>query len=153
MGCASVDLKKPMADHSFPQEIFSDTDLLAYLDEALPAERASRVEQLARDSVEIRQRLVALLARRDQGGHTLGEIWRRRQLSCPSRSDLAGYLAGRLTGPEREYLEFHLHSIQCPVCQANLLDLQQKNETSGTEGVQRRQRIFESSAGGLRRPD
>ncbi len=72
----------------------SDADLLAYLDEALPEGRAVEVERAVRESGEVRQRLSALLRQRDQGGHTLGEIWRRRQLSCVSRTDLSRYLSG-----------------------------------------------------------
>lgn len=131
----------------------SDADLLAYLDEALPEGRAVEVERAVRESGEIRQRLSALLRHRDQGGHTLGEIWRRRQLSCVSRTDLSRYLSGQLPPGDRDYLEFHTGVIQCPVCLANLEDLRSLATDESTTQDARRKRIFESSAGGLRKPD
>jgi anti-sigma factor RsiW len=121
----------------------SDVDLLAYLDEALPEGRAIEVERAVRESGEIRQRLSALLRQRDQGGHTLGEIWRRRQLSCVSRTDLSRYLSGQLPPGDRDYLEFHTGVIQCRSL---------ASAESATQDA-RRKRIFESSAGGLRKPE
>lgn len=130
----------------------SDADLLAYLDEALPEGRAVEVERAVRESGEIRQRLSVLLRQRDQGGHTLGEIWRRRQLSCVSRTDLSRYLSGQLPPGDRDYLEFHTGVIQCSVCLANLEDLRSLANAESTSQDARRKRIFESSAGGLRKP-
>ena len=128
----------------------TDADLLAYLDESLPESRAADVERLVRDSAEIRQRLSGLLRQRDQGGHTLGEIWRRRQLSCLSRHDLSRYLAGQLAANDRDYLEFHTTIIQCPVCLANLEDLRNVATEVPDDQAVRRRKFFESSAGGLR---
>lgn len=132
---------------------FTEADLLAYLDEALPPQRAAEVERAVRDSAALRQRLSVLLERRDQGGHTLGEIWRRRQLSCLSRTDLAQYLNGQLSAVKREYIEFHTAVIKCPVCEANLEDLRQLAQAPIDDQSQRRRRFFESSAGKLRRPE
>ena len=87
---------------------FTEADLLAYLDEALPPDQAAEVERAVRDSVALRQRLLGLLERRDQGGHTVGEIWRRGQLSCLGRTDLSRYLSGQLSLPDRDYVEFHV---------------------------------------------
>ena len=131
----------------------SDADLLAYLDEALPEGRAVEVERAVRESGEVRQRLSALLRQRDQGGHTLGEIWRRRQLSCVSRTDLSRYLSGQLPPGDRDYLEFHTGVIQCSVCLANLEDLRSLASAESATQDARRKRIFESSAGGLRKPE
>ncbi len=132
---------------------FTEADLLAYLDEALPPQQAAEVERAIRESTALRQRLCALLERRDQGGHTLGEIWRRRQLSCIGRSDLAQYLLGQLSPAERDYVEFHTGVIHCPVCEANLEDLRQLSQVPAEGQSQRRRKFFESSAGKLRRPD
>jgi len=132
---------------------FTEADLLAYLDEALPPERAAEVERAVRDSAALRQRLSMLLERRDQGGHTLGEIWRRRQLSCISRTDLSRYLSGQLPPSERDYVEFHTGVIHCPVCEANLEDLRQLAQTPVEDQSLRRRKFFESSAGKLRRPE
>ena len=133
---------------------FTEADLLADLDEALPPERAAEVERAARDSAALRQRLSLLLERRDQGGHTVGEIWRRKQLSCLSRTDLSRYLSGQLPEGERDYVEFHTGVVHCPVCTANLEDLRQIVQAIPEAQDQRRRKFFESSAGRLRqRPD
>ncbi len=129
---------------------FTEADLLAYLDEALPPERAAEVERAARDSAALRQRLSLLLERRDQGGHTVGEIWRRKQLSCLSRTDLSRYLSGQLPEGERDYVEFHTGVVHCPVCTANLEDLRQIVQAIPEAQDQRRRKFFESSAGRLR---
>jgi anti-sigma factor RsiW len=131
---------------------FTEADLLAYLDEALPPQQAAEVERAVRESTALQQRLTALMERRDQGGHTLGEIWRRRQLSCISRTDLAQYLQGRLTPVQRDYVEFHTGVIHCPVCEANLEDLRQLSHAPEEDQSQRRRKFFESSAGKLRQP-
>lgn len=127
---------------------FSDDELLAYLDEMLPVERATECEAELRAAPELRQRVQLLIRRRDQGGHTIGEIWRRRNLSCLSRSDLGSWLLGTADDGLADYIEFHLQVIGCRVCAANVEDLQQSQATPGAP--QRRQRFFESSAGALR---
>ena len=130
---------------------FTEADLLAYLDEALPSERAAEIERAARESEAMRQRLAVLLERRDQGGHTVGEIWRRRQLSCLSRTDLSRYLSGQLPLVDRDYVEFHTGVIHCPVCTANLEDLRQLAQAVPADQDLRRRKFFESSAGRLRK--
>jgi hypothetical protein len=133
-------------------EAFTDDELLAYLDEMLPADRAAELEGTLRSSPELRQRAAALIQRRDQGGHTVGEIWRRQRLSCLSRSELGGYLLGTLEEGPAAYVEFHLRTIGCRVCAANLDDLRQAQQDA-VGARQRRQKFFESSAGALRTRD
>lgn len=129
----------------------SDAELTAFLDEMLATERASQIEKLLREQPELRQR-AALLARwRDQGGHSVGEIWRRRRLSCPSRSQLGSYLLSALEPEHENYIRFHLTTIECRACQANLEDLQQAQSATDEAQQQRRTRYFESSAGYLQR--
>src|SRR5690606_2651873 len=70
----------------------TDDQLLAYLDEMLPVEKLGAIESELRDSEELRRRLSGLMRRRDQGVHSIGEMWRRARLSCPARSQLGGYL-------------------------------------------------------------
>lgn len=128
----------------------TDDELLAYLDEMLPAERATLIEAQLRASSALRQQAALLSRRRDAGGHTLGEIWRRRRLSCLSRSQLGAYLLGTADDGLADYIEFHLRSIGCRLCEANLQDL--RAATQPTEGsAQRRRKFFESSAGKLSR--
>lgn len=131
----------------------TDSDLLAYADELLVSDEAAVIEDQLRSSSALRQRLALLLKQRDQGGHTLGEMWRRQRLSCPSRSDLGSYLLGALGADAADYIEFHLHTIGCSLCAANLADLEatQSSEVTSAEREResRQRRYFESSAGRL----
>jgi hypothetical protein len=127
------------------------SDLEAYLDEALPAEEMARIEQALRQDGKLVEQLALINQRRDRGIHSLGEIWRRHRLSCPSREQLGSYLLGTLSGEERAYLAFHVEVIGCRYCQANLTDLtKQQAETRETVETRRR-KYFQSSAGYLRR--
>ncbi|MDA0810217.1 MAG: hypothetical protein O2945_22270 [Planctomycetota bacterium] len=131
---------------------FSDDELLAFLDEQLPVQRASSLEVVLRDSSDMRQRLAALIRRRDQGGHTIGEIWRRNRLSCPTRTTLGSHLLGVLDDSLSEYVEFHLKTIGCRLCNAVVTELEESRQP-GPTATDRRQRYFESSAGMLRRDE
>ena len=135
-----------------PRTTISEEELRAYLAEQLPAERMAAIERAIRDSEPIRQQLAVLVREADQGGVTVGEVWRRRRLSCPTRSQLGAYLLGALDETQREYLEFHLQTVGCRVCGANLADLQQAN-SAAPEKQRRRRKYFESSAGYLRRDE
>ena len=82
------------------------SDLEAYLDEALPADQMARIELALRKDEELLGQLKAINSRRDAGVHNLGEIWRRHRLSCPSRGQLGNYLLGTLAEEEEDYLVF-----------------------------------------------
>src|SRR5687767_2924700 len=99
-------------------------ELEAYLDEALPAEEMARIEDALRRNPKLLDELAAINARRDAGVHSLGEIWRRHRLSCPTREQLGGLLLGTLPKQQSDYLRFHLDVVGCRLCRANLLDLQ-----------------------------
>lgn len=131
--------------------MYHDSVLLGYLDEMLPTAQMSEVEGALRVSAELRQRVALLLKRRDQGGHTVGEIWRRHRLSCLSRNELGSYLLGTLEERLAEYAEFHLKIVGCRVCSANLHDLEGAQTQGSKEVARRRQRMFESSVGRLSR--
>ncbi len=128
----------------------TDEELRAYLAEQLPAERMAAIERTLRDSEPLRQQLAALARDTDQGGVTVGEVWRRGRLSCPTRSQLGAYLLNALEDAQRNYLDFHLQTLGCRVCNANLTDLQQA-QSAAPEKQRRRRKYFESSAGYLRR--
>ncbi len=132
-----------------PSRAPSDDDLLAYLDEMLPADRMTAIEAELRGDEALRLRVAALARRRDQGIHSVGEIWRRWRLSCPTRKQLGSFLLGSLEPGEADYIEFHLRSIGCRICAANLHDLE-RSMRSAPETTDRRRRFFESSAGRLR---
>jgi hypothetical protein len=131
---------------------FTDTELEAFLDEALPAERMVAVEEALRRSSELQQRLVAINGRRDAGIHSLGEIWRRHRLSCPPREQLGSFLLGVLPGEIADYVKFHLETIECRYCTANIADLKNRQSVAEADAVNRRcQKYFQSSAGYLRK--
>jgi hypothetical protein len=127
-------------------------ELTAWLDEMLPVERMTELEQQLRADDGLQARVAQLIHHRDQGGHSVGEIWQRSGLSCPTRSELSGYLLGTLGTDEGNYIEFHLMTVGCRVCQANLLDLEQ-HASEAADAPNRRRRFFESSAGLLRASD
>ncbi len=131
-------------------DTFSDDELLAFLDEQLPVQRASSLEESLRSSSDLRQRLAALIRRRDQGGHTIGEIWRRNRVSCPTRATLGSHLLGALDDALSQYVEFHLKTIGCRLCNAVVTELEESRAPEPTI-TGRRQRYFESSAGMLRK--
>lgn len=126
---------------------FTDAELLGYLDEALDPERMSRIEGVLRDSAPLRSRAAELQRTRHQG-HTISEIWQRGRLSCPSREQLALFLRNQLDLAWTDYIEFHVRKVGCRYCLANLSDLQ---PAAAAETVQRQRKVFQSSAGKLRR--
>ncbi|MEX0792356.1 MAG: hypothetical protein WD045_04435 [Pirellulaceae bacterium] len=125
------------------------TELQAYLSEELPPGRMSEIEQQLREQPELAQQLVEILGRRDAGIHTIGEIWRRHRITCPAREKWGGYLLEILPDEEMEYLKFHLETVGCRVCGANLDDLKQAQEEVQQKTIRRR-KYFQSSIGHLR---
>ena len=73
---------------------FTDDELLAYADERLCSDRGVLIESTLRGDDQFRHRLMVLLSQRDQGAHTIGEIWRRLRLSCPPRARLGSLRRG-----------------------------------------------------------
>ncbi|MCA9261738.1 MAG: hypothetical protein KDA61_21120 [Planctomycetales bacterium] len=132
---------------------FSDAVLEAYLDESLEASVASRVEAAVRSSPEVSHRLGVLVARRDAGVHTLGAVWRRRQIGVPTRQELGGFLLGTLDSDHEEYIRFRIEVLRCPFTLANFHDLQTQQSASAADVAPRRKRYFQSSAGLLRKGD
>jgi hypothetical protein len=121
--------------------------LASYLDDALSERQTADVEQQLRHSETLRQQLRMLSQERDRGDHSVGAIWRRHRLSCPSREQLGSFLLSVLDGNEHEYIEFHLKTIGCAFCQANLTDLETLQKEAANRVKQRRRRYFQSSAG------
>ncbi len=101
---------------------FTDSELAAYLDEALSPEQMVEVESAARTDQRLLQRLSQVNRRRDQGQHTLAEIWRRHRLSCPPRQQLGAYLLDALDAELANFIFFHVTEVGCRYCLANLED-------------------------------
>jgi hypothetical protein len=131
---------------------FPNSDLEAYLDESLPAERMTVIENALRKSEPLQKRLAAINGRRDAGVHSLGEIWRRHRLSCPPHEQLGSYLLGVLAKGPAEYVKFHVETIECRYCAASIDDLKSRQSAAAGEVAERRrQKYFQSSAGYLRK--
>jgi hypothetical protein len=131
---------------------FTPSELEAYLDEGLSPEEMAEVERALRREPSLLRKLASIHSRRDAGVHTLGEIWRRHRVSCPTREQLGSYLLGVLSAAQSDYIDFHLHKVGCRCCRANLDDMQRQHEETAEIAVNRRNRYFQSSAGYLR-PD
>ena len=132
-------------------DMYSDNDLAAYLDEALPPERMAEIESTLRGDSALMSRLSGISQRRDAGQHALGEIWRRHRLSCPSREELGSFLLAAMSDTAADYVRFHVETVGCRVCQANLADLRAQQAENDRTSDTRRRKYFQSSAGYLRR--
>lgn len=123
----------------------TDAELLSYLDELLPSNRAAEVERELRDSSELQQRAAALLRERDDGVHSVADIWRRHRVACPNRVVLGEYLLGSLENARLKSITLHVEDVGCRYCRADLDDLTASR--SDPDVSARRQRFFESSVG------
>ncbi len=130
---------------------FTHADLEAYLDEALVPTEMSEIESQLRTDVQLGRELAAINARRDAGVHTLGEIWRRQRISCPTREQLGSFLLGALAPEQADYIAFHIEKAGCRFCRANHDDLKAQQEEANDAVATRRKKYFQSSAGYLRK--
>ncbi|MFO0802243.1 MAG: hypothetical protein U0791_03870 [Gemmataceae bacterium] len=94
-----------------------------YLHDALPEAEMAAVEKSLRGSKELHLLLGEVRDEEDRGEHSVGAIWRRERVSCPSRDQLGGYLLGAGDEDLLAFVRFHLETIGCPYCLANLDDL------------------------------
>jgi hypothetical protein len=129
----------------------TQSDLQAYLDEALPPDEMAAVEAELRSRPDLLRQLALINGRRDAGVHSVGEIWRRLRLSCPPRQHLGSHLLGALDEGQAAYIDFHVRVIGCRYCQANLEDLRRQQEETAETVKTRRTKYFQSTAGHLRK--
>lgn len=132
-----------------PNRTFTQLELEAYLDEALAPAEMALVETTIRNNRQVATELAAINGRRDAGLHTLGEIWRRHRVSCPTREQLGSYLLGALSSEAADYIEFHLKTIGCRYCLAGIEDLERRHEETQESVARRKRRYLDSSAGYL----
>src|SRR6516162_1937293 len=124
--------------------------LHAYLNDALTDPEMAQVEQALRESDALRRSLQKVMQDRERGEHTLGAVWCRERLTCPTREQLGSFLLQVLDDEQQEYIEFHLSTVGCAYCQANLADLKALQKEPAPKAQERRRRIFNSSAGYLK---
>ena len=97
-----------------------------YLHDALPDAEMAQIETSLRADAKVQALLKSVQQEIASGEHSIGAIWRRERLSCPSRDQIGSYLLQALDADAFDYIEFHLKIIGCPACQANLDDLAKK---------------------------
>ena len=73
----------------------------------------------------------------------LSDIWADYRPTCPKRSTLGKYLLGTLDTAWQQYIDFHLHRLDCRFCRANLHDMQSEAD---------RQQVAEQLPGSCVRP-
>jgi hypothetical protein len=129
----------------------TESELEAYLDEALTPPEMAAVEAALRQSPELLKKLAAINSRRDAGIHSLGEIWRRHRVSCPTREQMGSFLLGVLDEDQANYVRFHLDVVACRLCHANLEDLRARQAEADDVKVVRRQKYFDFRVGSLLR--
>ena len=78
---------------------------------------------------------------------TVARVWREQRLTCLKRSTLGSFMVGVLDEPWRGYTQFHLDVVGCPMCLANLADLQSEEEPEPPADTER---MFTSSVGFLK---
>lgn len=83
-----------------------------------------------------------------QADVTVAKVWRSHRLTCLKRSTLGSYLLEVLESPWQEYTQFHLDVVGCPICVANLQDLEAEQDE---QPVVSNDEIFQSSVGFLSR--
>ena len=59
----------------------------------------------------------------------LTEIWESQRLSCPKRSTIGAFLLEKLEPEWFDYIDFHLTTLGCHFCRANLKDLKHQRKT------------------------
>lgn len=79
----------------------------------------------------------------------LQDIWELQRFSCPKRSTIGAYLLGTLDNEWHKYVEFHVNTLGCKFCRANLEDIQTQNTKNHSKRL--RVRIMESTAGFLKK--
>jgi len=132
---------------------FTDAELEAYLDESLDSTRATEIEEAIKGDADLLQRLSVINGRRDAGVHTLGEIWRRNQIGVPTSEVMGNYLLGVLDEEQAEYIKFRMDQLKCPFTVALYDDLQTRQTESAELSASRREKIYKTSAGFLKKLD
>ena len=121
-----------------------------YLNDALPDAEQPAVEKALREQPAVQALFNQVRLEADRGEHSVGAVWRRERLSCPTREQLGGFLLQALDQDLLDYAEFHLTTVGCAYCQANLDDLKRLQAEPAEPRSARRRRIVNSSPGLLR---
>ena len=133
------DLISPPAFHETPQSdenpVYSREYIHAYIDGALSPEEADAFTSMAYGDSELRGKIRTVQAEFDYHNHTVGSLWRRNQLTCPSDQEIVDYQRGELAiiYPKiADHLQFHLTSIRCIYCISTAAEWKQSAAKGGT---------------------
>ena len=126
---------------------FNRERLRAYIQETLPEAEMATIEKSVRDSVKLQALLHDVQLELERAEHSVGAIWQRERITCPNREQLGGYLLDALDPGYTEYVKFHLETIACSYCLANLDDLRHINAEPAEPRSRRQRKIIDSSAG------
>ncbi len=81
----------------------------------------------------------------------LTKAWESCRPSCPKRSVVGRYVLGTLDDEWHDFVDFHINTLGCRMCQANLDDLSDQTQKSNAASVQHR--IIDSTIGFLSRAE
>ena len=109
----------------------------------------------------VRHRLIKRLAKQlPPGSHEeesapasdlLSRIWERDRPSCPKRTTLGKATIGLLDDSWQQYVDFHVETLGCQYCRANVDDLRNADTSAADSAVS--ERIFHSTVGFISRPE
>jgi len=74
----------------------------------------------------------------------LSEVWEQTRPTCPKRSTIGRSLLGTLEPAWKRYIDFHINTLGCHFCKANLEDLKKQTEV---EPDKLRFRVLQSTVG------
>ena len=80
----------------------------------------------------------------------LTDIWKFQRFSCPKRSTIGAFFLGTLDKDWHDYTDFHINTIGCQFCLANLEDIE--TESAKKQDTQLKTRIMQSTVGFLQKP-
>jgi len=126
--------------------MFTRDTLRAFILETLPDTEMAAVEKVLRVSPLIQGLHRELLTQVDAGDHSVGGVWRRERLTCPTREQLGSYLLDAGDTELWQYIDFHLKTVACEWCLANRDDLTRQQQSQDKQTTRRRQQIYTSSA-------
>ena len=78
-------------------------------------------------------------------GHLLTSVWESQRPSCPKRTTLGKSVLGILPPEWEDFVEFHVNTLGCTFCIANLVELSSTGETKSAN-----ERLFTSTVGFLK---
>jgi len=82
---------------------------------------------------------------------SLHQVWDDQRPSCPKRTTLGKYSLEILPPDWTDFVEFHVKSLGCSYCRANLAELE--DATNAATSKEASEQLFQSTIGFLNRPE